>query len=104
MPPHLEGRYVASQGDSVRVAVLMEQNGYAGQRMRQEFSVSHSEVVQIQSEVFSRRRTMLLGVGVVGILAVVFNQYSATNADPGNSNGPNPDAPAIRTIGISISR
>jgi hypothetical protein len=104
MPQDLKGRYEGSAGDSIRVSVLIEQDPrYPQQRLRQEFSVSRSEVIQVQTEVFSRRRTTLLGVGVVGLVAVLISQYSSSGGDQGPSDGPPDVSPAIR-VGIPIFR
>jgi len=95
---------VESQGDSVRISVLIDSDPrYAQQRLRQAFSFSQSDIVEYQSHVFSGRRTTLLGVGAVGLLALLISQYAASGGDPGPSNGPDPQAPMIR-IGIPIFR
>jgi hypothetical protein len=101
---NVEGRFLESQGDSVRLSVLTDRDPrYAQQSLRQVFSFSQSDVVQYQSQVFSRRRTTLLGVGAVGLLALLISSYESSGGDPGPSNGPEPGAPAIR-IEIPIFR
>lgn len=103
-PQHLDGRFVGTRGDSVRISVLLDRDPrYAQQSLRHELSLSRSEVVQFQGEVISRRRTTLLGVGVVGLLVYLFSQFSSSGGDPGPKNGPDPNAPLF-SIGIPISR
>ena len=63
-------------------------------------SFSDSEIVQIQSHVFSGRRTALLGVGAAGLLALLVSSYESSGGDPGPSNGPDPGSPMIR-IGLA---
>jgi hypothetical protein len=101
----VDGQFVGSQGDSVRISVLIDRDPrYAQQTLRQVFSFSQSDVVQYQSHVFSRRRTTLLGVGAVGLLALLISQYASSGGDPGPTDGgPDPGSPAIR-IGIPIFR
>lgn len=101
---HVEGRFLESQGDSVRLSVLTDRDPrYAQQRLRQMLSFSRSDIVQMHSQVFSGRRTALLSVGAVGLLALLIRQYESSGGDPGPSNGPDPAAPAIR-IRIPIFR
>lgn len=101
---NLDGRFVGTRGDSVLVSVLMDRDPrYAQQSLRQEFSVSRSDIIQLQGQVISRRRTTLFGVGVVGLLALLVSQYSSSGGDPGPQNGPDPNAPLF-SIGIPISR
>ena len=101
---NLDGRFVGTRGDSIRVSVLMDRDPrYAQQNLRQEFSVSRSDIVQLQSQVISRKRTTLFGVGVVGLLAMLASQFSSSGGDPGSQNGPDPNAPLFH-IGFPISR
>jgi len=101
---HLDGRFVGTRGDSVRVSVLLDRDPrYARQSLRHELFLSRSEVVQFQGAVISGRRTTLLGVGVVGLLALLISQYSSSGGDPGGQDGPDPNAPQLR-IDIPIFR
>ena len=98
----VEGRFVESRGDSLRLSVLADRDPrYAQQTLRQVLSFSRSDIVQTQSQVFSGRRTAMLGVGAVGLLALLISQYESSGGDPGHSSGPEPGSPAIR-IGIPI--
>ena len=101
---HLDGRFVGTREDSVRISVLIDRDArYEQQSLRQELSVARSDVVQFQGQVISNRRTVLLGAGVVGLLVLVYSQMSSTSGDPGAGNSPEPGAPQFR-IGIPIFR
>ena len=101
---NLDGRFVGTRGDSIRVSVLMDRDPrYAGRNLRHELAVSRSDVVQIQGEVISTRRTALVGVGGVGLLALLISRFSSSGGDPGDQGGPDPNSPQFR-FGISISR
>ncbi len=98
----LDGRFVGTRGDSLRISVLMDRDPrYVQQTLRQEFAVSSSEIVQIQAQVISAKRTALFGLGVAGLLSMLFTQRSATSGDPGGQDSPSPGAPQIR-VGIPI--
>ena len=88
MPPYLKGRLLGSGGDSVRVSVLMPVSPQDVQRNRQVFSVSYSEVLEIQREALSRPRTALLAATVLGLLVLAF----ASAESSGGSQGHVPDA------------
>jgi threonine dehydratase len=93
-----------SQGDSLRLSVLTERDPrYAQQTLRQVLSFSDSDIIQVERQVFSGRRTALLSAGAVGLLALLISQWESSGGDPGPSTGPDPGSPAVR-IGIPIFR
>ncbi len=105
MPPHLDGRLLGSNGDSVRISVLMALAPPATQRTRQVFSIASSEVVEMQREVFSRNRTVLLGATVATLLGLAFNAITSSGgAQPDIPGGGDPPPSIIAAFRIVISR
>lgn len=102
--PSLEGRVVETAQDTLRVSVVIQQNSGASiERPRQVFSVASSEVLQVQREELSVRRTVLLGAGSVALLAVLISRFDAIiGGDPGDDSYPGDIAPAIFRVPVGV--
>ena len=94
----LEGRLTGADADSIRVSTRLTtgpERG-TGSQLRQVFTVSRSEIVQIQAEELSRTRTALLGGALLTAVVTVIYLLSATEGgDPGDRPPTFPDAPSI---------
>lgn len=94
----LEGRVVSAGPDSISVAAHLAPGSQVGPRtrLREVFTVSHSEVFQIQAEEFSRKRTAVLGGAIMAAVVTVIYALSAMGGGDSGDRPPTfPEAPFI---------